>query len=211
MDDLTIKANLPDLREGLKEVPRVIKLALADGLDHATRSFYATFYKTRLQGPPGIRSQHGGIFHRFRRVVKVNGKAVFLRQSASQNESVRAVAKSAKNPMNMRIELYSQSKVAGIHETGGVISKPGMVIPLNDKAKQMLKSKVNLDTLVPFKINGKIFLGINRKTFGPELLFILKRSVRIKPRLAFYGTWDKHAGRRDQIINEALDEGMSKV
>ena len=94
-DSLTIKSDFKEkLQPTLKNIPYRAKLALADGLDHATRSFYNLFFKSRLQGPPGIHHSHGGIFHRFRRIVNVNGKKVFLRQQASQSESVRAIAKS---------------------------------------------------------------------------------------------------------------------
>lgn len=212
-DNLTIKSDYQEeLKPTLKNIPYRAKLALADGLDHSTRSFYALLYKTRLQGPPGIHHSHGGIFHRFRRIVTVKGKKVFLRQQASQSESVRAIAKSDKDAMNMKIELYSTSKVAGIHETGGTITGKGMPIPLNAEAKRILKQGGNLSGLDAVKINGKVFLGRKRRFRGGlELLFILKRSVRIKPRLGFYSTWDKHAGRRNQIIDDAFDAAMEKI
>lgn len=203
--------NAKEVSETLQKVPRSMKLAIADAMDHATRSFYSRLYKTRLQGPPGLRSNRGGIFHRFRRVVDVNGKKVFLRQQASQNESVKAIAKSAKDPMNMKVELYSMSKVAGIHETGGTIRSSGMPIPLNDKAASMAKGKSALNDLEMFTINGKVFLGLKRKFQGPELLFILKRAIRIKPRLHFYKTWDGLAGRRDQIFEDALDKALRNI
>lgn len=210
-DKTFLKHNTKEVREGIKNMPRVLKLALADGLDHATRSFYSRLYKTRLQGPPGLRSRPRGIFHRFRRVVEVNGKKVFLRQQASRNESIRAIAKSAKDPLDMTVDLYSTSKVAGIHETGGTIRSAGMPIPLNDKAAAMAKNKTALNDLDQMVINGKVFLGRKRKFQGPELLFIIKRAVRIKPRLHFYKTWDGLSSRRDQIMDDAWDAGVRKI
>ncbi len=214
MSDLKIQANTENVRTVIKKFPYAVKLALADGLDHGTRSFFSTFYKTRLQGPPGVRATPGGIFHRFRRVTTVAGKPVFLRQSASQTETVRTIAKSAKNPMNMKIDIYTTSKAAGILETGGVIrSSHGMPIPLNDEAKAMKKSNPdaiqNLDFIVE---KGKIFLGRKRGFLGqPQRLFILSHSVRINPHLGFYSTWDAHLGRFDQIMDDALDDALDKV
>ena len=213
MSELKIEANTENVRATIKKIPYAVKLALADGLDHGTRSFFSTFYKTRLQGPPGVRAKPGGIFHRFRRVTMVNGKAVFLRQSASQSETVRAIARSAKDPMDMKIDIYTTSKAAGMLESGGVIrSAHGMPIPLNDEAKAMKKSNPaaidNLDFIIQ---NNKVFLGRKHGHRQPERLFILLHSVRINPHLGFYSTWDAHLGRFDQIMDDALDDGLSKV
>ncbi len=214
MDDLKITANTAEIKETLqKKVPYAIKLALADGLDHGTRSFLKEFYQRQLSGPPGVRSTPGGIFHRFRRIVTVNGEAVFLRQSASQSETVKAIAKSAKDPMNMKVELYTKSKAAGILETGGTISSAhGMTIPLTDEAKQMKKSNAaeigNLDVIIQ---NGKVFLGHKNGRLPPERLFVLVHQVKVQARLGFYSTWDSHIGRFNQIIDEALSDGLSRI
>lgn len=213
MSELKIQANTENVKDAIKKVPYAIKLALADGLDHGTRSFFSRFYKTRLQGAPGVRSTPGGIFHRFRRVTMVNGKPVFLRQSASQSESVRAIARSAKNPMDMRIDIYTTSKAAGLLETGGVVrSARGMPIPLNDEARAMKKNNPaaieNLDFIIT---NGKVFLGRKAKHGPVQRLFVLAHSVRINPHLGFYSTWDAHQERFNQIMDDALDEGLDKA
>jgi|GEM_PF-3123074 len=213
MSELKITANTENVRAEIKKIPYSVKLALADGLDHGTRSFFSMFYKTRLQGPPGVRSTPGGIFHRFRRVTMVAGKPVFLRQSASQSETVRTIAKSAKDPMDMQIDIYTTSKAAGLLETGGVIrSAHGMPIPLNDEAKAMKKnSPASIDDLDFIIQNGKVFLGRKIKGSPPQRLFILSHSVRINPHLGFYSTWDAHLGRFNQIMDDALDDGLAKV
>ena len=213
MSDLKIEANTENVQAMIKKIPYAVKLALADGLDHGTRSFFSAFYKRRLQGPPGVRATPGGIFHRFRRVTTVAGKPVFLRQSASQTETVRTIAKSAKNPMDMKIDIYTNSKAAGILETGGVIrSSHGMPIPLNEEAKAMKKSNPasieNLDLIIQ---KGKVFLGRKPKGGPLQRLFILSHSVRINPHLGFYSTWDAHLARFDQIMDDALDDGLAKV
>lgn len=210
--EIILEANTKDIETMFKVFPMRVKKALADGMDHATRSFFAKFYKERLAGPPGIRHTQGGIFHRFRRTVTVNGKRIFLRQQAAQSESTSAIAKSSKDPMNMTVEMYTQSQAAGIHERGGTItSAKAMPLPLNQQGRAMLKSKISLNDLDVMKINGKVFLGRKRKFGRPELLFVLTHSVQIKPRLGFYSTWESHGARRDQIMEEALDKALEKI
>lgn len=210
--EVTVEYNTKNIETFFKAFPMRLKKALADGMDHATRSFFAKFYKERLQGPPGIRHTHGGIFHRFRRTVLVNGKRVFLRQQAGQSESTSAIAKSSKDPMDMSVEMYTQSEAAGIHERGGTVtSGKAMPVPLNQNARDMLKNKVSLHDLSVMKINGKVFLGRKRRFGKPELLFILTHGIRIKPRLGFYSTWEAHAERREAIMEEALDKALEKL
>ncbi len=210
--DIEVEVNTKDIETVFKVFPMRYRKALADGMDHATRSFFAKFYQERLQGPPGIRHTRGGIFHRFRRTVMVNGKRVFLRQQAGQRESTSAIVKSSKDPMNMTVEMYTQSQAAGIHERGGMItSRRAMPIPLNSSARGMLKSNISLNDLDVMKIKGKVFLGRKRKFGRPELLFILTHQVQVKPRLWFYSTWESHGSRREQIMEESLDKALEKI
>lgn len=205
-----VVSNQAEVEKVFKDAPRRVLTSLADGLDHATRSFYSKFLEERLQGPPGIQHGHRGIFHRFRRAVMIDGKMVFMRQGARQSKTIALIARSGE-AMDMKIEMYSTSKVAGMHERGGVISGGAMPIPLNAKAKAMAKTGQSLDGLDLMKINGKLFLGKKRRFGSPELLFKLARSVRIKPRLGFYQTWAAHEGRRDEIMSEALDKALEKL
>ena len=210
--EFLVEANTKNVETMLRDMPRRCQTAMADGMDHATRSFYSKFYKDRLQGPPGINHSHGGIFHRFRRTVTVNGKRVFLRQQAGQGESTAAIAKSSKDPMNMTVEMYTTSDVAGMHERGGSISSGNaMPVPLNQEARAMLKGKVSLNDLHVFKINDRVFLGVKGSQGKPELLFLLTHRVNIKPRLGFYSTWEAHSGRREEIMRDALIKALEKV
>ena len=210
--EFLVEADTSNVERFMRELPPRCRAAMADGMDHATRSFFSKFYKERLQGPPGIQHTHGGIFHRFRRAVMVNGKMVFLRQQARQSQSASIIAQSSKDPMNMSVDMYTQSDVAGMHERGGTISSgKAMPVPLNQSAREMLKNKVSLHDLRVFKINGKVFLGQKRTAGKPELLFLLTHRVNIKPRLGFYSTWESHSGRREEIMRDALVKALEKV
>jgi hypothetical protein len=207
-----IDVDTKEVEELLKTFPMRAKKALADGLDHATRSFLAKFYAERLRGRPGITARRGGIFHRFRRVVMVKGKKVFLRQQGKVSESVRAIAQSATEPMDMSVEMYTESKVAGIHERGGLISGGrSMPIPLNEEARDLIRNRVGITSLDMIPINGRVYLGRKQPGERPELLFILKKGVRIPPRLGFYRTWGAHSSRRQQIMDQSLESALDKA
>lgn len=208
--DVVVEADTKQLEKLFKNAPRSVLLSIADGLDHATRSFYSKFLNERLQGPPGIQHRHRGIFHRFRRAVKIDGKTVFIKQGAKQSGSTALIAKSD-DPMDMKIEMYTLSKAAGILETGGVISGKTMPIPLNDEARKMARQHQSLEGLELMKINGQLFLGRKRKFGKPELLFKLARSVHVRPRLGFYKTWAAHESRRNEILSDALNKGLEKL
>lgn len=217
-----IKVDRKNVDKAILQMPMRCRKAMADGLDHASRSFMNILWKERMQGKPGIQAKPQGIFHRFRRMTIVKDKAVFLgrkNQFSSQSESVKAIARSTRNIFEMSVEVYSRSKVAGKLEKGGMIhsAKP-MPVPLNSEAQKMMLSvgpKTNLRAvfpdLHPVIINGKFFLG-RREAFGRmKLLFILKRSVKVTPRLGFAITWRKHGPRREQIIDDAFAKAMANL
>lgn len=217
-----IKVDRKKVDQAILRMPMRCRKAMADGLDHASRSFMNMLWEERMQGPPGIQAKPQGIFHRFRRMTIVDGKAVFLGRKnnfMSQDDSVGAIAHSSKNIFEMSVEIYSKSKVAGKLEKGGVIhsSKP-MPVPLNTEAQNMMLSvgpKTNLKAvfpeLKPVLINGKLFLARKESFRRQKLLFILKKSVNVEPRLGFYDTWIKHGRRREQIMDEAFTKAMANL
>jgi len=207
--DAVIESNVIEVEALMKKVPRAFKANMADALDHSTRSFYKKFYEERLQGEPGVKGSRGGIFNRFQRQTIIEGKVVNLRTASKQRgASVAAISKSSDNPMEMKVEMFSKSEVARVQEKGGKItSKTAMPIPLNDTARAMK----DLSRLKPMKINGVMFLG-RKRNFGvsskPELLFILKRSINIRPKLGFYKTWDEHQQRNNEIFSDAVNKTL---
>lgn len=218
--NVEIKIDRKDVDKAILRMPMRCRKAMADGLDHASRSFMNDLWQKRMQGPPGIKANPQGIFHRFRRVTMVDGKAVFLRVRDPQSETVSAIAHSSKSVFDMAVNIYSKSKVAGKLERGGTIqsSRP-MPIPLNAEAREMMLKvgpKTNLKAvfpdLNPVVINGKFFLA-RKKMFGKklQLLFILKRSVKVKAHLGFEETWIQHAPRREQILDEAFAKAMADL
>lgn len=217
--DVEIKVDRKAVDKAILRMPMRCRKATADGLDHASRSFMSALWKERMQGPPGVKAMPRGIFHRFRRVTRENGKIVFLRAQGYQEETISKIAKSAKNVFDLSVEIYSRSKVSGILERGGTIrsSRP-MPVPLNSTAREMLTKvgpKSNLRLIYPdlkaVQLNGKLFLARKQAFKKMQLLFILKKSVRIKPQLGFASTWAQHATRREQIINEAFTKALSNL
>ncbi len=214
-----IKIDRGKVDKVILRMPMRCRKAVADGLDHASRSFMNELWKKRMQGPPGIKANPQGIFHRFRRVTMVDGKATFLRVRGSQSDTVSDIAHSSKNVFDMKVEVYSKSKVAGKLERGGIIqSGRSMSIPLNAKAKEMMTQvgpKTNLKAvfpdLKPVIINGKFFLARKQAFKKLQLLFILRKRVKVPARLGFFDTWNEHAPRREQIIDEAFQKAMADL
>jgi hypothetical protein len=214
--ELLFTGNFPQVQAGIKRFSKNYRMKMADGMDHATRSFYKEFYKTRLRGRPGVNSTHGGLFHRFRRVFVINDMRVTVRVGGTQYQTTTKIADAAEDPLKMKVEMWTTSRVAGMLERGGTIkSEKGMPIPVNRKAKEMLAVKgsfqsiVDANNLVLFKQkNGKAFFGKKREGMKPERLFKLVHSIDVKPRLGFYGTWVAHKDRRYEIMLKAMDEAL---
>jgi len=62
------------------------------------------------------------------------------------------------------------------------------------------------------RFRGKTFLAKVTKRAKKILpLFVLKRQVRIKPRLGFYRTWDGLVSYRIDILNKKIDNALRKI
>ena len=208
MEGLSVEVNSKDLERAMRIFPAELKANMADAFDHASRKFFKTFYSTRLQGPPGVKATHGGLFHRFRRVVMINGKAVFLNANMARSKTKELIGKSD-NVMAMQIDMYTKSKAAGIHEKGGEIGSSGKLlkIPLTGAPKFRANIK-----LVALKLKGGLFLvRVNRRTKTITPFFILKNRVHLDARLGFYATWGSLSSARDSIFNKAIKETLTQT
>lgn len=212
MDDAVISVNTKNMERLFANAPRVFKRELANALDHISRKFLKKFYQERLSGAPGLLAKRGGIFHRFRRVVITSkDEAKFLDIHASQSETTGAIAKATKNPLDMRVEIYTKSKVAGVYERGGGISagRKMLRVPLSDEAKGRT-SKDPIQGLVALKTPKGIFLV--QKIGNKKLIFhyILKHGVPITRRLGFMDTWSQMDAERMKILEDAVSEAAAK-
>ncbi len=181
--------------------PRKSKLALGDALDHISLKFLKEFKRQRLKGSPGIMGHPRGIFSTFNRSFLVSS-------------SVRG----------MGVMIFSNSKVAQLHETGGIVRNPSggkLAVPLSARtqmftARGKLRKKYrdprNLKNVFPQKINSKIFL-LKRKRGSDDVepLYVLKNQVRLKARLGFFKVWDSMENFRIRRINKAIDEVFRSV
>ena len=212
MDDAVISVNTKGIEKLFANAPRVFKRELANALDHISRKFLKKFYTERLSGAPGLLAKRGGIFHRFRRVVITSSKdAEFLDIHASQRDTTSAISRSTKNALDMRVEMYTKSKVAGIYEKGGDISSGSNVmrVPLSDEAKQR-SSKDPIEGLTVLNTAKGLFLV--QKIGNKKLIFhyVLKHSVPITRRLGFMDTWDEMESERMAILQDAVSEAVAK-
>lgn len=221
MSEASVEVNTKDVELLFQNAPRALKRELANALDHISRKFLKKFYSERLSGAPGLDAKRGGIFHRFRRVVITsktdkNGdkssSAKFLDIHASQRSTTSAISNAAKSPLDMRVEIYTKSKVASKYEEGGRVSaKSGMMrIPLSPEAKQR-GDKNPILNLSPVQTAKGLFLVQKLGKHKMIFHYILKHSVPVNRRLGFMSTWESMNADKISILNDAITTAFAKA
>lgn len=201
MSELTVEINTQNLERAIRLFPKDLKYEIADGMDHISRKFLKVFKQTRLQGPPGIKGRPHGIFTHFSRASLVS-----------------------QDIEGMGMVIFSDSKIARMHEEGATVKNPGggkLAVPLsarrelftsNGRLKKQYRQPRLIKNVIPIQLRGKTFLArIIKKARQILPLFVLKNSVRIKPRLMFYQTWDDLQNERIIILNKSVEKALSKV
>jgi len=201
MSELTAEINTNNLEKALRLFPKELKYNIADGMDHISRKFLNTFRKSRLQGPPGVRSGSHGIFGYFHRASLVS-----------------------QDIEGMGMEIFTDSKIARIHETGATITNPGggkIAVPLSRRTemfqadgrlKQKFRRPQSINSVKKISLNGKGYLAkIAKKARTITPMYILKNKVKIKPRLGFIQTWDDMQNVRIEILNKSIKDTLEKT
>lgn len=201
MSELTVEINTQNLERAIRLFPKDLKYEIGDGMDHISRKFLKVFKQTRLQGPPGIKGRPHGIFTHFSRASLVS-----------------------QDIEGMGMVIFSDSKIARMHEEGATVKNPGggkLAVPLSarrelftsdGRLKKQYRQPRLIKNVIPIQIRGKTFLArIIKKARQILPLFVLKNSVRIRPRLMFYKTWDDMQNERIVILNKSVEKALSKV
>jgi hypothetical protein len=201
MSELKVEINTKNLERAIRLFPKELKYEIADGMDHATRKFLKIFRQTRLQGPPGIKGRPHGIFTHFKRASLVS-----------------------QDIEGMGMVIFSDSKIARMHEEGAMLKNPGggkLAVPLSarkelftsdGRLKKQYKQPRLLKNVIPIQLKGKTFLAKVKKKLRELIpIFVLKNSVRIRPRLLFYKTWDDMQNERIDILNKSIEKALNKV
>ncbi len=201
MSELTVEINTKNLDRALRLFPKDLKFEIADGMDHISRKFLKIFRQERLQGPPGIRGRPHGIFTHFSRASLVS-----------------------QDIEGMGMVIFSDSKIARMHEEGATVKNQSggkLAVPLSarkelftsdGRLKKQYRQPRLLKNVVPIQLRGKTFLAKVKKKLRQILpLFVLKNSVRIRPRLMFYKTWDDMQNERINILNKSVEKALSKT
>ncbi len=200
---LDIKFNTRELERALVFTPKALRTELKDGLEHIRRKFFKTFKQTRLKGPPGIKATPGagGLFVRF------------------QHRNFPAT----EGMEGMGFEIFTNSKVARLHEEGGIVRGEGgnrLAVPLSartemftarGKLKKRYKEPGKLKNVTVMKFKGQPFL-VKWWKRKPDLrpLFVLKRQIKIRPRLGFMKTWNDLEPMRVARLNRAISQSLRK-
>ncbi len=199
---LTVEIDTRRLERAIKIAPRVLKFELADGMDRIGKGFLKRFRQQQLQGPPGVRGASGyGLFGTFKRVFLVSPTIE-----------------------GMGTQIFSDSKIAKLQETGGIVTNPGggrLAVPLSartemftaqGKLRPRFKRPRELKNVHPMRFKGQTFLARVTKRAQKILpLYVLKRMVRLKPRLGFYRTWDGLVNYRIEILNKSIDKALRQI
>jgi hypothetical protein len=201
MSELTVEINTKNLDRALRLFPKDLKFEIADGMDHISRKFLKIFRQERLQGPPGIRGRPHGIFTHFSRASLVS-----------------------QDIEGMGMVIFSDSKIARMHEEGAIVKNQSggkLAVPLSarkemftsdGRLKKQYRQPRLLKNVVPIQLRGKTFLAKVKKKLRQILpLFVLKNSVRIRPRLMYYKTWDDMQNERINILNKSVEKALSKT
>lgn len=201
MSELTVEINTKKLDIALRLFPKELKNELGDGMDHISRKFLGIFRQTRLQGPPGIKGRSHGIFTHFNRACIVS-----------------------QDIEGMGMMIFSDSKIARLHEEGGIVKNPGggkLAVPLSarkemftadGRLKKQYRQPRLLKNIIPIQLNGKTFLAKVKTKMRQILpLFVLKNQIRIKPRLGFYQTWDSMQNERIKILNKSIEKALNTI
>lgn len=204
MAELTAEINTKHLELALRSFPKELKYELYDGMDHISKRFLIRFRKERLSGPPGVKGRPRGIFTYFKRVCLV----------AQDIEGIGMV-------------IYSESKIARMHEEGAVIRETGgkkIAAPLSARSemfkggeypgrlKKRFKEPGLIRKMFRIVIRGKSYLAKRKRgEEKPIPYFVLKASIRIKPRLGFYDTWDTMQNDRIEILNKSIEKALNTI
>lgn len=200
---ITTEVDSKRLELAIRLFPRQLKMNLGDAFDHIGRHFLKEWRAKQLQGPPGIRGQSRNFFGRFKRTL-------LLPTGGDIN--------------NMGLEIFTDSKVAAQHEKGGVVtSQDGgyIPVPLSVRAelftgrgllKRQYRKPAQLKNVVPIRFNEKTFLArVKKKSKEVTPLYVLKKSVRLKPRLGFFKIWDSMVNWRMNRLNQAVGKTINEV
>lgn len=201
---LNVKAEINTVRvlRALRIAPQALSEEIMDSLDRIRKGFFKTLWNTTgLKMTP--------------RIGMANKHIKFYRNPRRGG------------PLDIELGLFSMSPVTKIHETGGTVSAPSgmMAIPINDA----LTARGRLDKrfrggnklaahykklqmgLFVYKSKGRTFLARKKRSGELDVLFILKSSIKISPRLNFYRTWNAMEGYRNDRLNTAVERAIRKV
>lgn len=192
MPDLEIKVDSKQLERAMKQAPFRLFNRLQDRVTKHHRRFLGKFRRERFRGDDAVQSRSKRLGQSFR--VEHGGKDL---------DSLYARTFSSGVPYAL------------IHELGGEITptkKKWLTIPL-DAAKTasgiMRASAMHWpDTFFMTSKKGNLLIMQDRGDADPLPLFLLVRSVRLKPRLGFLDTWRKTEGDLFKEIDLAAKEAL---
>ncbi|MDP3790338.1 MAG: hypothetical protein Q8R48_08070 [Candidatus Omnitrophota bacterium] len=210
---LNVEIDITKVQKALRIAPVQLRSELADTIDHTSRSFLKKFYRTRFKGPPGLTmGGRGNLFSKFRKRV-IGSNQGTLSNRIKANTVIGEIVGSNISTEDMGMEIFTNSEAAKIHEFGGTISGR-MIVPLpqSPAGERSDRRLLRSGKLIYLRIGGNQFLAkVDKKAHKARPAFIIKNSVRIRPRLGFYDTWGSMQNQTIERLNNAVQKALSKV
>ncbi len=175
--------------KGIKEMPKKMYAGMKIAFRKVGDIFLEKLVMSRLSGRPGLKRTTGTLARSFKRVV-FGG-----------------------NIRDLNMIVFTDSKYARIHEHGGKIKpKKGhaLAIPLNaaktSAGVSRYKSPRDIPDLWLYKRGGRPPLLMLEGT----PMFVLLKSVKIKPRLQMFKTWERQEPKTVRILNTAVGQVLQR-
>ncbi|KKN47003.1 hypothetical protein LCGC14_0667430 [marine sediment metagenome] len=186
---VSIQLDMKGFNKGVKEMPKKMYAGMKIAFRKVGDIFLEKLVMSRLSGRPGLKRTTGTLARSFKR-------AVF-----------------GSNIRDLNMIVFTDSKYARIHEHGGKIKpKKGSALAIPLKAAKTRAGRGRVTS--PRHING---LWLYKREGRPPLLmlegtpmFVLLKSVKIKPRLQMFKTWDKQEPKTVRILNTAVGQVLQR-
>lgn len=176
---LDVKVDSARLQKLFQLAPDELKRALNEAAGRVGSRFIGYHRARRLRGPPGVRGTRAqGFLSRKQIDYTVKGTTL----------------------ANVVLDIRAKTRIAVEHEEGRAVyarDSSSLLVPMPQNGKFPSRSQLKRarrlareGKLIAVQSKGKTYLGERRSARGKlRLLFVLKKKVQMKPRLAFFQTW----------------------
>lgn len=206
-----LKVDTAGLERAMRAAPKVITAEVEKALRQHGEVFRREMIETRFDAPGDI----GPASRLTSRTGALAGTIGYVVRGRGDLRTMRLVVFVGGGPAR---------RYAGIQEYGGVVrGRPWLTVPLPDnltasgipryKSAAALRDDPNFDTFLHRSKRGTLVIGWRKPGARVQWLWVLRRSVKLKPRLGFATTFgnEKMAADRISRVNRAIGRALLKL